>query len=164
MPRYFGHISLITGTMLILSMASFAAPSPTKTQADSAQSARLLKSVAADARQIRSAAAKVQQLSTNSSADWQQYDRQWNELQPVVESMRGKIARLEAMSASLSATEKQALEQSKAECQKIAWHSRDLGRLIDQVPPDLTAAGFKIDSRDLVTEAGDVAKVAKAAN
>lgn len=157
----FAHISLLTGTMLLLSPALFAAPSPTKAQDESARGTRLLQSVAADARQIRLAASEMEKLTNDSSATWQQYDRQWNEIQPAVETMRMKIARLEAMESSLSANEKKALDQSKAEYQKIAWQSRELGKLVDTVPPDLRAPKFKVDSRDLVKEASDAAHVAK---
>ena len=151
----FTHITLVT---LILSSASFASPSPTKAQD---KGARLLKSVAMDARQIQSAASGLERLTKNSDATWKQYDRQWNEIQPVVETMHMKIARLEAIGTSLSPNEKQALEQAKADYQKIAWRSRDLGKLVDMVPPDLSSQKFKIDSRDLAKEASDAAHVAK---
>ena len=151
----FTHITLVT---LILSSASFAAPSPTKAQDEAG---RLLKSVAIDARQIQSAASGLEKLTANSSATWKQYDREWNEIQPVVEMMHRKIARLEAMGSSLSPSEKQALDQAKADYQKIAWQSRDLGKLVDMVPPDLSSPKFKTDSRNLAKEAGDVVRAAK---
>ncbi len=157
----FAHIALLTGTMLMVSSTSFAVPSPTKSQDESARGARLLRNVAAEARQIQSAGLEFEKLTNDSGATWEQYDRQWNEIQPVVETMRRNIARLETMEASLSATEKQALEQSKADYQKIAWHSRELGRLVDKVPADLNAPQFKTASRDLVKEARDTAKAAK---
>lgn len=147
----FTHITLVT---LIVSSASFASPSPTK-------AARLLKSVAADARQIQSSASGLEKLAANSSATWKQYDRQWNEIQPVVETMHMKIARLEAMESSLTPSEKQALAQAKSDYQKIAWRSRDLGKLVDMVPPDLSSPKFKADGRDLAKEAGDVVRAAK---
>jgi len=159
--RSFSHITLLTGTMLILSSVSFAAPSPTKSQDEAAKGARLLKSVAADARQIQSAASAFEKITKDSSATWKQYDRQLNEIQPVVETMHRKIARLEAIESSLSPSEKQALDQSKADYQKIAWRSRDLGKLVDMIPPDLSSPKLKIDSRELVKEASNAARVAK---
>lgn len=117
--------------------------------------------MATDARQIESAASGFEKLTKNSSATWQQYDRQWNEIQPAVEMMNAKIARLEAMESSLSASEKQALEQSKADCQKISWQSSELGKLVDKVPADLSTPKLKIDSRDLVKESSEVAHAAK---
>lgn len=155
----FTHITLLTGTMLILSSVSFAAPSSAKSQDESA---RLLKGVAADARQIQMEASDFQKLTKDSGATWKQYDRQWNEMEPVVETMRGKIARLESLESSLPTGEKQAVDQSKAEYQKIAWHSRELGKLVDAVPPDLKTPQFNIASRDLVKEASDLARDAKA--
>jgi hypothetical protein len=154
------HITVLAGTILLVSPALFAASS-TKPQDESANGARLLKSVATDARQIESAASGFEKLTKNSSATWQQYDRQWNEIQPAVEMMNAKIARLEAMESSLSASEKQALEQSKADCQKISWQSSELGKLVDKVPADLSTPKLKIDSRDLVKESSEVAHAAK---
>jgi hypothetical protein len=157
----FTHITLFTGAMLTLSPVLFAGPSTAKAQGEAARGARLLKSVAADARQIRTAAVGLEKLTKDSAATWTEYDRQWNEIQPVVEAMRGKIARLEAIEASLPANEKQALDQSKTDFQKLAWHSRELGILVDKVPADLSTPKFKTASRDLVKEAGDMAQVAK---
>ena len=154
------HISVLTGTMLILSSALFAAPSPTKTQDLTVKAARLLKSVAADARQIHASAAAFEKLTSDSSATWKQYDRQWNEIQPAVETMRMKIARLEAIESSLSPSEKKALDQSKADYQKIAWYSRELGNLVDQVPADLKAPTFTTASREMMKDASDAAKAA----
>lgn len=91
----FAHITFLTGTMLILSSASFAAPSPAKTQDPSVTGARLLKNVAADARQIQSAALELNKMTKDPASTWMQYDRKWNEIQPVVEAMQMKIARLE---------------------------------------------------------------------
>ncbi len=142
--------------ILILSPVLFAGPSPTNDQAT-----RLLKGVAADARQIQNAATELEKLTKDSNATWQQFDRQWNELQPAVETMHMKIARLEAMESSLSASEKQALNQSKADYQKIAWQSRELGNMVDKVPVDLSTPKLKIESRELVKEAGEVAHTAK---
>lgn len=161
MSRLFVHISYLTGATLILSSALFAAPSPTKTQDESAKGAQLLKSVAADANQIQSEAAAFEKLANVSNPTWKDLDRQWNEIQPMVETMHMKIARLDAMQSSLSASEKQALEQSKADYQKIAWRSRDLGKLVDMVPPDLNNPKLKIDSRDLAKEASDASHIAK---
>jgi hypothetical protein len=155
----FTHVALLTGAMMILSPILFAAPSNAKDE--SAKGARLLKSVAADARQIRMAASEFENLTKDSSATWRQYDRQWNEIQPAVETMRMKIGRLEAMGSSLSAAQKQALERSKADCQKIVWQSRELGKLVDTVPANLSTPKFKIESRDLVKEASDIAHAVK---
>jgi hypothetical protein len=157
----FAPIHVLTGTLLILSPAMFAAPSPSKTQDESAKGARLLKSVARDARQIQASAAEFEKLTHDSRATWKQYDRQWNEVQPLVEIMHRKIARLEAIESSLSPTEKNALEQSKADYQKIAWYSHELGKLVDKVPAELSNPKFKTASRDLMKEAGDAAKAAK---
>lgn len=156
----FTHIALLTATMLGFSSASFAA-SPTA-KATEGTAARLLKSVAADAHQIRNAASALEKLTGQSGATWAQYDRQWNEMQPAVESMNRTIAQLESMQASLSAAEKTALEQSKTEAAKIAWHCRELGNLIDKVPANLTAPAYKTASRELVKEAGEVAHSAGA--
>ena len=52
---------------LILSSASFAAPSPTKAQDEAG---RLLKSVATDAQQIQSAASGLEKLAKNPIATW----------------------------------------------------------------------------------------------
>ena len=155
------HIALFTGAMLVLSPALFAAPSTAKTQDETAQGARLMKSVAADAQRIESAATELEKLTKDPAASWQQFDRQWNELQPVVETMRIRIARLESMESSLSAKEKQALDQAKADCRKIAWRSRELGILVDKVPADLTNPKFKIESVNLKKEAGQITKTVK---
>jgi hypothetical protein len=143
---------------LVLSSASFAAPSPAKS---TDEAGRLLRSVAADARQIHSHAVAFDKLTQESGATWKEYDREWNETQPVVEMMQMKIARLEAIESSLSPSEKQALEQAKADFQKISWRTRELGNLVDMVPPDLSSPQFKTASRNLVKEASDAARVAK---
>ena len=75
--------------------------------------------------------------------------------------MHRKITRLEAMESSLSRDRKQALDQSKADYEKIAWQSRDLGKLVDMVPPDLNSPKLKIDSRNLAKEACDGVRAAK---
>jgi len=120
-----------------------------------------LKWVAADARQIETAASQMERLAKDPNAAWAQYDRQWNEMQPFVERMNINIARLERMESSLTATEKKALEDSKAESQRIAWQSAELGKLVDQVPANLTAPQFKNASRAMVNEASKVADAAK---
>lgn len=152
-------LTLITGTMLILSSTSFAAPSPTKSRDESARATRLLNSVAADARQIETVASELDKLTKDSSATWKQYDRKWNEIQPVVEKMQIKIARLEAMESSLSPAEKQSMDQSKLALQKIAWHSAELGKLVDTVPADLNDPKFRAESWDLLKEAREIAKL-----
>lgn len=158
MRRSFTHITVLT---FVLSSVSFAATSSTTSQDESAKAARLLNSVAVDANQIHAAASTFEKLTANTSATWTEYDRQWNEIQPLVETMNMKIARLESMESSLSPSEKQALSQAKADLQKISWRTRELGKLVDMVPPDLSNSKFKIDSRDLVKEASDASRVAK---
>ncbi len=145
--------------MLILSPASFGASSPSKPENDGAKATRLMKSVAADARQIELTATGLNKLARDPGATWKQVDQKWNELQPVVETMRMKIARLEAMESSLSPAEKQALDQSKAALKQIAWRSAELGKLVDTVPANLNDPKFKMESRNLVKEAGEIAKL-----
>ncbi len=143
------HITFLAGTVLIFSAVSSAAPSPDHSQ--------IMKGIAVEARQIESHAAQLEKLTADSSATWEQYDREWNEIQPAVETLEMKVARLERMDSSLSAAQKQALEKSKAACQKISWDSRQLGKLVDQVPPDLRNPKFKMESRNLRNEARDAA-------
>lgn len=159
----FIHVALLSGAMLILSPVLFAAPSTAKAPDESARSARLLNSVSADAHQIAAKASEWDKLMQDPNTTWRQYDRKWNEIQPIVETMRIKIARLEAMESSLTPAQKQALEQAKADCQKISRRSRELGNLVDQVPANLNNPKFKMGSRDLVKEASEVAKATKAA-
>lgn len=147
------HISCLSGAMLILSTAAFASPSSANSQ--------VLKSIAAEARQIQNHAAQFRKLTAESNATWQQYDREWNEIQPAVETLGMKIARLEQANSSLTSAQKQALEQSKAASQKIAWESRQLGKLVDQVPPDLSSPKLKMESGSLMREAQDVARAAQ---
>lgn len=136
----------------------FAATSATKPNHHSTEGARLLKSVSSDARQIEASAAAFEKLTSESGATWAQYDRQWNEIQPIVEAMEVKIEQLESMEPSLSAADQQALNQAKTASVKIAWYSRQLGDLVDKVPADLNTPKFKSDSRELVNEAREAAK------
>ena len=154
----FTHIISVTAAMAVFASLVFAGPSPAD---KSTENARLLKSVAADAHRIRLAAAEFQNLTKSPTATWQQYDRQWNEIQPAVEMLGRKITRLEAMESSLTAEQKQALTQSKADYQKISWQSRELGKLVDMVPPNLQSHKLKIETRELVNEAGDIAHAVK---
>jgi hypothetical protein len=60
------------------------------------------------------------------------------------------------MESSLSATEKEAVEQRKAASRQIDWHSRELGRLVDIVPANVKTPKLPIESRDLVKEAREI--------
>jgi hypothetical protein len=73
--------------------------------------------------------------------------------------MRIKIARVEAMESSLSPSEKQALDQSKSALNEIAWRSVELGKQVDTIPPNLNDGRFNIESRNLVKEAREIAKL-----
>lgn len=151
------HIIPLAASVLFATTL-FAAPSPSN---NSTEPVRLLKSVAADARQIRAEATEFHNLTKDSSATWAQYDRQWNELQPRVEMLGRKIASLESMESSLTDAQKQDLNQSKADYQKISWQSRQLGKMVDTVPPNLQSQQFKMETRQVVNESTDMVHASK---
>lgn len=160
--KYVGHAGMCVGTMtVLLSLPVLAqtAASSSPTKNESQETARLLRDVRADAMQVRSAAAQLDQLTRSAGAQWVEYDRQWNIIKPPVEDMQMKIARLETMHATISPAERQELDQSKQLIQEIQSRTHELRALLDKPGVQTNDTHFDQYARYLRSEAAKLEKI-----
>ena len=108
--------------------------------------------------QVRSAATRLDSLTTNPGAKWLDYDRQWNEIKPSVEDMQMKLARLEAMRAEISPSEQAELDLSQRLINEIQSRTHELRMLLDQPRVQTSDPRFKAYARSLRNEAQKLEK------
>jgi len=145
---------------MALGTVSLAQAAPSATNGNSSQkAARILVGIKVDATQVRSAAARLDDLTKSANAQWLDYDRQWNELQPSVERMQIKLERLEAMQNSLSPSESNELGQYKVLIQEIQGRARELRALLDKPGVQMNDVKFKTYARGLLSETGKLEKL-----
>lgn len=140
-------------TIFSMSLFAQAGPSASKSKtesgAESVQAKKLLKEIKSNADQIRSSALALEKLAMEADTHWSDYDRQWNMIKPAQERIDLTIQRLQAMQASLSPTERQAVAQTKKDMDEIADATHDLWMRIGQQRADLEAPALKADARRL---------------
>jgi hypothetical protein len=106
-------ILLSAGAICFGTLVAPAGTLPSKAGTESIEARRLLKSIKVNAEQIRSSAHNLENLAKQADAKWADYDQQWNMIKPSQERIDRAMWRLEAIQASLSAAEQQALTQTK---------------------------------------------------
>lgn len=130
---------------------------PVSTQAD-----RYLMQIDSYAEAIQTHAAKLERLTHDPYATWEQYDRQWNEIKPAQEALQMRMGRLESMRASLSDSQRKMLDNDKIAANKIAWRTRQILKFMDVPGADLKSPELRSYARALVHNAGAVAQNAQA--
>ena len=155
-----GNPGLCLGVALItVGAAAAQAATPAAKAADESQTAaRLLSGIRADAAQVQSAAEKWENLTKSSTANWKDYDLQWNEIAPPVEDMQIKLDRLESMSGSLSEVQRGEVDQAKQTVQEIRSRTDQLISLLDAPGFKTGDMRFRSDTRNLSSDAGKVEK------
>lgn len=154
--KHVSKVGFCLATMTLLfgsAIAIQAATSSANGVDESHKAARLLRDIKADATQVRSAAVRLDALTTRAGATWLDYDRQWNEIKPSVEDMQITLARLEAMQAAISPAERKELDQSKMLIEEIQSRTHQLRTLLDQPGVQTNNTDFKVYARSLKTEA-----------
>jgi hypothetical protein len=141
--RWLGALTLLLGTVAGMQAAD-----------ESKTAVQLFKAIGADAVQVRSAAASLNKMTADPAATWEQYDRQWNQIQPAVEDMQIRIARLEKMETAISPAERADVERSKQLIQQIRNRTRDFLALLDKPGVQTMDARFKTYAKSLLSEAG----------
>jgi hypothetical protein len=124
--------------------------------------AQLWRQIKTDAVQVRSAAARLDQLAESSGATWIAYDRQWNEIKPPVEDIQMKLARLEAMQTSLTDAQRAELNQIKPLVGEIQSRTEQFLTLLDTPGVQIPDAKFKTCARGIRSEADKLEKTAPA--
>lgn len=149
---------------------------------------RLLSDVKTDAQHVRGVADHFDQLTKNPSAistsanlsnanattspnawaitasernfnpAWEAYDRQWNEIKPVLEDMQLKMARLDSMESSATPAERTQIDQAKKLVGEMQARMHRVHELLNQQNVQTTDPAFHRDARQLRTEAASLAK------
>lgn len=153
---WIGAVSLLLGT----SVVSQAANTSTNGANESKKAGWLLKDIRTDAVQVRSAAAKLDNLAHSADAQWADYDQQWNEIKPSVEDMQIKLYRLDAMKTQLTPSEQKELAQSQRLIEGIQSRTRELRILMDQPGFEVNNARFKMYAHSLHRDAIQLEKSA----
>ena len=160
--HFVGILAICMGIMALGSVsgvcAATAPAKPSQTADMSTTAARFLRDIRADAANIRSLAANLDRSTTDQNVKWVDYDRQWNEIQPVVEDMHMKLARPENMKGAISAAESKDVEHLVLEIQRT---TDAFLYLLDKPGEMTTDAGFKTCARNLMDESGKLEKVAE---
>jgi hypothetical protein len=156
-----GITGSVIAAMLVFGGTLVAAPaaSNTKPAQQSREAAKLLKDIRMDAREVAKHAQRFETLSTKSTAKWQAFDTQWNEIKPSVEDMSMKLSRLQKMEASLPEGQQKAIENSEPLVRNIAGDTHDLYQLVDQGMTNLPRKQFKQESGELANAAHKLAQV-----
>lgn len=128
---------------------------------ESHDAAWLYGGIKADAMQVRSAAFRLESLTTTSGATWMDYDREWNAIKPSVEDMQMKLARLETLQASSPAAQRKELDQSRQLIQEIQSRTHGLRVLLDRVDFHKNDPRFGAYARGLTSEAGRLERTAR---
>lgn len=160
--RFIGNLSVWVGVVsmaLGTAVMAQAATSSGQGAHDSHLAARLLREIKADGLHVESAAAELDKLTRSSSATWLDYDRQWNEIDPSVEDMELKLARLEAIESSATPDQRSQIDQSKRYVLDIQTRTSQLRALLDSPGVQTSDAKFKTYARSLMGEAGKLDKM-----
>ncbi len=150
-------VAIFSGALV----AQTGSPLP-KIGSEANEAARLLKAMRAEAEQIQSSADKMERLAKVRDTNWQNYDRQWNNIKPVQERIDLATQRLERMKASLTPAERQALDQTKRDVEAITGATHDLWTRLGQSKIDLKPSPFNADARTLDKAARDLIKTTSA--
>lgn len=153
--------------MLLGSVFLACAASPTTTAAaakgaDQPKAARYLRDIRADAAQIQSTAAHLDELAASTGATWIEYDREWNLIKPSVEDMQLKLARLETMQSALSPAERAEVDQSKPLVGEIQNRTHQFLTLLDTPGVQTSDTKFKAYASSLKNDAGKLEKLVPA--
>lgn len=124
--------ALATAVALAFAGAVVAAPDTPKSAnvAKSSESSRLLLDIRADAGQVSMHARRIEKLSQGSPT-WMDYDRQWNEVEPLVEKMTEHLYTLDGMQTKLSANDQKAVDSARKLAGEISASASNMRRYLD---------------------------------
>jgi hypothetical protein len=145
--------------------AAAAAPAPEMAPhvQESSTARRLLRDVRMDARQIRAHAWQWAILAKSHTANWYDFDRQWNEIKPSVEDMSMKLVQLEDMSPNLPVWEQKAIDSTKPLFSDISSETHSLRLELAGYYNDLSNPLTPVpnsEARELARDAGRLVRVA----
>jgi hypothetical protein len=155
-------VAMLLGLGFLACAASPATTAAAAKEADQPKAVRYLRDIRADAAQIQSSAAHLNELAASSGATWIEYDRQWNLIDPVVEDMKIKLARLETMQSALSPAERTEVDQSKPLVGEIQSRTRQFLTLLDTPGVQTSDGKFKACASSLKNDAGKLEKLVPA--
>jgi hypothetical protein len=153
---------MLLGSAFLAYAASPATTAAAAKEADQPKAVRYLRDIRADAAQIRSVAARLDELAAGTGAAWIEYDRQWNLIDPSVEDMRIKLARLETMRSALSPAERAELDRSKPLVGEIQGSTLQFLTLLDTPGVQTSDAKFKAYASSIENDAGKLEKLVPA--
>jgi hypothetical protein len=157
------HIAaMLLGSAFLAYAASPATTAAAAKEADQPRAVRYLRDIRADAAQIQSAAARLDELAASTGATWIEYDRQWNLIDPAVEDMQIKLTRLESMQSRLSAAERADLDRSKPLVGEIRGRTHQFLTLLDTPGVQTSDAKFKTYASSIKNDAGKLEKLVPA--
>jgi hypothetical protein len=161
---WLGAMTMLLGSAILVQAASSSTPSSSVSGVGQSQkAARLVRDIKADAVKARVAAARLDTLAESANAKWLDYDRQWNEIKPLVEDMQMKLARLERMQSTLSPAERTELDQVKPLVGAIQSRTHQFLTLLDTPGVQTNDPKFKAYAKGLRSEADKLEKLAPAA-
>jgi chromosome segregation ATPase len=140
----------------MFSGAVLAQPGAANTSTDSNTAARLVEEIHSNAAQIRACARTLESLDKSSNSAWSAYDEQWNTIKPAQERIDLAMERLESIEGSLSAADRQTVDQARQDVQRISSATHDLWMRIGQPKPDLQGTVLNSDARKLDRAARDL--------
>ena len=164
--KRFGIASRLVGAILVAGATLIAAPAAThsgRSEMPSGEAARLLRGIGWDASVVRMHAQRWERLANTSSAAWHSYDRQWNEIRPVVEAMNAKLRELEAMRSKLPAAQQQAIASISPLVQKVQVSTHRLRMRLDRDNEVLFSPASRRQSTTLARAARQIAVTARQA-
>lgn len=149
---------VVLGALCAAPLLATQAATPVASQPEAKSAGRLLQEVKAEAQTIEMHANRLERMAKDSDTQWAQFDQQWNEIKSAQEALQAHIWRLEAMSSSLSAQQRKALDDSKQAAQQISARTSQLFKMIDQQGANLNSSSFRADAQSLVKDAQNVAR------
>ena len=164
--KRFRITSRLVGAILVAGGTLIAAPASTqsgKSMMESGEAARLLRRITWDAGAARTHAQRWERLANTSSAAWQSYDRQWNEIKPAVEGMNVRLKELEAIRAKLSPAQQQAIASIRPLLQVAEGHTHRLRALLNRNVAAPSSPASRRQSAALARDARQIAITARQA-
>lgn len=122
----------------------------------------LFKEVKTDAQQIHSTAVQMEKLTSQPGTKWNQYDSQWNQIKPAQEALEIHLRALQAKENAMSPAARKAVDESKAEVQRIAERTHELRAMLDKPGVDLKSPKLHQYARDLAIESAQLTRLAAA--
>lgn len=152
--------SAFLATALVVAPA-LALPASSAMTPESQEAGKLLRSVGMEARAVLRHARQLEKLSRGSFTNWQDYDRQWNEIKPTVEQMSMHLAHLEAIRSSTLPWQQGAITRSAALIRKVEANTHKVRTYINAHPSGLSSDALKLYERSLSRDARGLARAVR---